>query len=104
MEKIDYKILVLNDTDFILSPEKFSNRYGQSFNFWKEIFLDLVKEQRLIPVYKLKTNKLIENFDNDWSYSRATFCKIFKAKDGELIDGSELRNLEIKFKKNNSFL
>ena len=100
MEKIDYKQLVLNDDDFILSPEKFQTKYGQNFIFWKEIFLDLVKEQKLIPVYKLKTSKLIDNFDNDWSYSRATFCKIFKAKDGELIDGSEIRNLEIKFKKN----
>lgn len=100
MEKIDYKQLVLNDDDFILSPEKFQTKYGQTFVFWKDIFLDLVKEQKLIPVYKLKTSKLIDNFDNDWSYSRATFCKIFKAKDGELIDGSEIRNLEIKFKKN----
>ena len=100
MEKIDYKQLVLNDDDFILSPEKFQTKYGQNFIFWKEIFLDLVKEQKLISVYKLKTSKLIDNFDNDWSYSRATFCKIFKAKDGELIDGSEIRNLEIKFKKN----
>lgn len=100
MEKIDYKQIVLLCDEYILSPNYFVKKYGETYIFWKDIFMELIKEQKIVPVYKIKTHKQIVNFDNDWAYSRSIFCKLFHTKDGEIIDGSEIRNLEIRFKKN----
>lgn len=64
----------------------------------KQLILKLKKEKKIVIMYKLKTNERFLNFDNDWTPHLQELCKIFTSTQGNSFDGSEIHNLEFKFK------
>lgn len=62
------------------------------------LILELKRAKLIAPVYRLNTEERFLIFDNDWTYHLQDLCKIFTSTKGNSFDGSEIHNIEFKFK------
>lgn len=94
---IDYNQLI-KETLGIMTAEKMFLAHGGDIEIWKETLISMLKDKELKIVYKLNTEELIEDYDNDWVNSLGVLAKDFKFKNKkEYIDGSYPENIAIGF-------
>lgn len=64
----------------------------------KALIAKLKKEKKIQTIYRIKTNEIFLDYENDWTPHLQELCKVFKTTKGNYIDGSEFSNIEYKFK------
>lgn len=62
-------------------------------------FAYAVKAGLVKPVYRLKTNEIIPDYENVWSPSLAGLMRVFETDSGALIDGTDLNSVEVAFRR-----
>ncbi len=82
----------------IFSSELLITRYKLTPQEAKEFILELKRKNLLGLIYRIRTEARFLDYDNDWTPHLQNLCKIFKTTHGEFIDGSEISNIDFRFK------
>ena len=83
----------------IIKPQDVINKFGGTEEVVRNILVTAVKAGFIVPVYRIKTENLIQNYENAWTTSLRSLAKIFEISDRESIDGSNPKNIEIAFER-----
>lgn len=63
----------------------------------KKLIVDGINLGLIIPIYRIKTNTVIQEGPNDWTHDLPSLAKTFTLEDGNTIDGKDPKNVEIAF-------
>lgn len=83
----------------LFTPSDVLARLGGSEDRVRAALLSATKAGFLEPVYRLKTELIVEEIENDWTRSLSSLARTFTIDGGDQLDGCDPRNIEIAFER-----
>ncbi len=88
------------DSGTVITPLDLSQRFNCDDKTIKSVVQTFLEIKKIIPVYKLKYNGVIDGLNNQvWHENLVDFNKVFVDEDGNEISGRDFSNILIAFKK-----
>jgi hypothetical protein len=92
-----WKFICSRNESEILNPALLSGKFAITGNKSKMLLLSAVKSKIITPVYRLKTDKLLIDYDNKWTQELPLLDHQFITVDNEVFDGQTPQNIEVAF-------
>ncbi len=83
----------------IISPAELAATYSLKPGVSRSILMKGMQAGLLQAVYRVKTTDLISDIRNDWSTNLQNLKRVLTTDSGQLIDGSDPKNIEVAFQR-----
>ena len=74
-------------------------KYSVNIGELRQAVVDAVKAGLIAPVYRIKTEEILQQTQNSWTEDLVSLKRIFDTESNHQIDGSNPENVEVAFKK-----